>query len=219
MGIFSMKTGIVHIILCVLGFVSAAVSAYPSPAKVQPTSQWTLKVAYAKPEQIMLRMGDSGQLQRFWYLILTVTNESSFDEVAFYPACELVTDTFQVIPAGKNVQRSVFEAIKLKHQGSFPFLESLDFADRRIFHGQDNTRDVVIIWPDFDLKTKEVNLFISGLSNETAVVELPGSIDEQGTPRKIFLQKTLQLKFAVPGDEKLRANEAMKEIDKSWVMR
>ena len=164
-------------------------------------------------------MGEANQTQRFWYVILTVTNEGPFEEVSFYPFCELATDTFQIIPAGKNVSQSVFETIKLKHQGSFPFLESLDFAQRRIFQGQDNTRDFAIIWPDFDPKAKEISLFIAGLSNETAVIEHPSLKDEQGNPLKIFLRKTLQLKYAVGGDEKLRSQTVMKEIEKSWVMR
>ncbi|MBL7214960.1 MAG: hypothetical protein ISS71_04705 [Phycisphaerae bacterium] len=214
-----MKSRIVYVALCIFGVFSAVVSAYPTPAGVQQVDEWTFKVNYTQPQQITFRMGDTNQTQRFWYVILTVTNEGPVDEVSFYPVCELITDTFQTIPAGKNVHRSVFEAVKLKHQGSFPFLESLDFKDRRILQGQDNTRDFAIIWPDFDLKAKEVSLFIAGLSNETAVVEHPEAKDEQGTPQKIFLRKSLQLKFSVAGDEKLRANAVMKEIERKWVMR
>jgi hypothetical protein len=150
---------------------------------------------------------------------LSVTNESPKEDVEFFPLCRLITDTFQVIPADKKVPPGVFELIKQKHFGSYPFLESLDFKDHRIFRGKDNTRDFTIIWPDFDLKAKQINLFISGLSNETAVVENPKLKDEDGNPKKIFLQKTLQLKYAVAGDEKLRSNIKIKEINKDWVMR
>ena len=214
-----MKTGIFTVILFVLGIFSTNVLAYPAPAGIQQMDQWTLKIAYNQPEQILFRMGDKGQMKRFWYLIVTVTNESPFDEVPFYPVCELITDTFKVIPADKTVQKSVFEVVKLKHQGSYPFLESLDFKDRRIFRGQDNTRDFAIIWPDFDPKAKNVNLFIAGLSNETAVVRHPVLKDEQGNPKNIFLRKSLQLKFSVAGDEKLRVHAMMKEIERNWVMR
>jgi len=193
--------------------------AYPTPAVVQAVNEWTLQVTYTQPEQIMFRVGDSGQMQRYWYVILTVTNEGPFEEISIYPYCELVTDTFQMIPAGKNVPPAVFDAIKLKHQGRFPFLESLDFKDRRILRGEDNTRDIAIIWPDFDPKAKDISLFISGLSNETAVVEHPAVKDEQGDPKKIFLRKTLQLIYNVGGDQRLRAQTTMKQIDKNWVMR
>lgn len=214
-----MKSRIVHAPFWVLVLLSAVVLAYPTPAGVQKVDEWTLKVTYTQPEQIMLRTEGTDQVQRFWYVILTVTNEGPLDQVSFYPFCELITDTFQVIPAGKNVPPSVFETIKLKHQGGFPFLESLDFKDRRIAKGKDNTRDFAIMWPDFDPKAKEISLFIAGLSNETAVVELPELKDEQGNPRKIFLRKSLQLKYNVGGDSRLRAETVMKQIEKNWVMR
>lgn len=213
-----MKTGIVCAVMLFLGLFVANVTAYPAPEIVQKTNQWTFKVDYSQPRQITLNMNGS-DTQRFWYVILTVTNTGPRDEVSFYPACQLVTDTFQVIDAGKNVQKSVFDTIKLKHQGRYPFLESLDFADRRIFRGDDNTRDFAIIWPDFDPKARQVSLFVSGLSNETAVVEHPTQKEDDGSPKKIFLRKTLQLKYAIAGDENLRANTSLKEIESAWVMR
>ncbi len=214
-----MKTGIVCAVMLVLGAFCSTCQAYPSPEVVQQSNQWTFKVDYSQPEQITLAMNAGQKPQRFWYVILTITNEGPADEVSFYPACQLVTDTFQVIDAGKTVQDSVFEVVKLKHQGRYPFLESLDFKDRRVFMGVDNTRDFAIIWPDFDPKAKQISLFISGLSNETAVVEHPEMKDEDGNPKKIFLRKTLQLKYAVAGDEKLRADTTIKEIEHAWVMR
>ncbi len=214
-----MKTGIVCAVMLVLGVFCASLSAYPTPEIVQKPNQWTFKVEYSQPQQITLQMNGEDAPKRFWYVILTVTNQGPSDELPFYPACQLITDTFEVIDAGKNVQKSVFETIKLKHQGRYPFLESLDFADRRIFRGKDNTRDFAIIWPDFDPKARQVNLFVSGLSNETAVIEHPIKKDDSGNPKKIFLRKTLQLKYAIAGDEKLRANTSMKQIKSTWVMR
>ncbi|MHC4551444.1 MAG: hypothetical protein ACYSUT_01565 [Planctomycetota bacterium] len=214
-----MKTGIVCAVMLVLGVFSATVAAYPAPEIVQKPNQWTFKVDYSQPHQITLAMNGHDKPQRYWYVILTVTNKGPKDEVSFYPACQLITDTFEVIDAGKKVKKSVFDTIKLKHQGRYPFLESLDFADRRIFRGEDNTRDFAIIWPDFDPKARQVSLFISGLSNETAVVEHPTDTEEDGNPKKIFLRKTLQLQYAIAGDENLRANSSLKEIESTWVMR
>lgn len=214
-----MKTGFVFSITAVLLAVSASAPAYPEPAVVQKINEWTLKVEYAQPEQIMLRIPGQASPQRFWYLILTVTNQGPQEEVDFYPVCELVTDTFKITPAGRNIRQAVFEAIKLKHQARYPFLESLDFKDHRVARGEDNTRDFVIIWPDIDPRAREVSLYLGGLSNETAVIEHPVLTDENGNPARIFLQKTLQLKYALPGDEAFRANAALKEIEQSWVMR
>jgi len=206
-------------------FVAALLTAapvsigYPTPAVVQKIDQWTLKTVYSQPEQIMLKMPGEQTPRRFWYIILSVTNESAQEAVEFYPVCQLITDTFQVIPADKKVPPGVFEMVKQKHHGSYPFLESLDFKDHRVFQGKDNTRAFAIIWPDFDMKAKQIDLFVGGLSNEVAVIEHPTLKDENGSLKKIFLQKTLDLKYAVAGDEKLRANIKIKEIKKAWVMR
>lgn len=160
-----MKKQITVLLILVIGLSSGAGAAFPKPAVVQKVSQWTLTVKYETPEQITLRLPGKAAPERFWYIILTLTNESSQQEVPFFPACEMVTDNFEIIPAGMGVPKGVFDAIKLKHQGRYPFLESLDFEDNRVHFGPDNTRDVVIIWKDFNLKAKEVSLFIGGLSN------------------------------------------------------
>ena len=214
-----MKTRIVFYLVLTVLAVSAVSMGYPEPKVVQKINQWTLDVTYSATEQITLRLPGEQTPRRFWYIILSVTNETSLDEVELYPLCRLITDTFQVIPADKKVPITVFETIKGKHQGSYPFLESLDFKDHRIGHGKDNTRDFAIIWPDIDPKARQVNLFVGGLSNETVVVEHPKLKDEDGNPKKIFLQKTLHLKYAIAGDEKLRSAVTMKEIKQNWVMR
>jgi hypothetical protein len=214
-----MKTVFGVFFAAILLTVAPVSIGYPTPAVVQKTDQWTLKTVYSQPEQILLKMPGESTPRRFWYIILSVTNESDQEAVEFYPVCQLITDTFQVIPADKKVPPGVFELVKQKHHGSYPFLESLDFKDHRIFQGQDNTRDFAIIWPDFDMKAKQINLFVGGLSNEIAVIEHPALKDENGNPKKIFLQKTLHLKYAVAGDEQLRSDIKIKEIKKAWVMR
>ena len=214
-----MKTRFVFYLMVSVLAVSAVAAGYPKPKVVQKVNQWTLDVDYSAPQQITLQLPNQKKPQRFWYIILSVTNETPLEEVEFYPLCRLITDTFQVIPADKRVPIAVFNAVKGKHQGSDPFLESLDFKDHRVARGEDNTRDFAIIWPDFDPKARQINLFVGGLSNETAAVEHPKLKDEDGNSKKIFLQKTLQLKYAVAGDEKLRSAVRIKEIKQTWVMR
>lgn len=214
-----MKTRIVFFLALAVLVVSTVAVGYPEPKVVQKANQWTLDVTYSSPEQITLQLSGEKKPQRFWYIILSVTNETALDEAEFYPLCRLITDTFQVIPADKRVPIAVFNAVKRKHQGSYPFLESLDFKDHRVGPGEDNAREFAIIWPDFDPKAKQISLFVGGLSNETAVVEHPKLKDDDGSPKKIFMQKTLQLKYAVAGDEKLRSTVTMKKPKQSWVMR
>ncbi|MGA2916465.1 MAG: hypothetical protein ABSE89_10610 [Sedimentisphaerales bacterium] len=194
-----------------------AISA-PKPAIVPKPNQWTLDVVFTPPEQITVKIPGEKNAQRFWYIIVTLTNNSEID-VPFYPSCELVTDTFQIIPAYKDTRNIVFDKIQNRYKKKFPFLESLEFAGNKILQGQDNTEDLVIIWPDFDPKAKNISLFLAGLSNETAVVEHPTQKDPNGNPEKIYLRKTLQLQYTIGGDPRLRSETSLQYKNKEWVMR
>ncbi len=190
----------------------------PQPAIVPRANQWTLNVVFEQPQQIMVKVPGQSKTQRFWYIIVTLTNNSDMD-VPFYPTCEMMTDTFQIIGAYHDSENVVFKKIKRRHKKKYPLLESVLHADNRILQGQDNTKDLVIIWPDFDAKTKNISLFLAGLSNETAVVEHPTEKDANGNPEKLYLRKTLELQYSIGGDEKLRSSSKLAYKGKRWVMR
>ncbi len=198
--------------------VTCFAMAAPKPSVVQRPQDWTVDVKYEHMQQIMLRPGERDKPMRFWYLILTVTNNTG-DDVEFYPQCELMTDTFEIIPAGKGVPQGVFEYIKTRHRSMYPFLEVIDPSGMRILQGKDNTRDIAIIWPDFDMQAKEVSLFIAGFSNETIVVDYPVADDDSDTPEKVFLRKTLELDYTFSGDAAFRANPKMTFGGMNWIMR
>jgi hypothetical protein len=200
----------------ILLVATVAAWAYPEPAVVQDIKQWTLTVEYSQPEQLMLRMGNT--VQRYWYIILTVTNLSDFDEVSFYPDCELITDTFKLIPADRSVPKVVFEVVQQRNKGRYPFLASLDFIDHRIFKGDDNARDFAIIWPILTSGQRNQPVY-RRLSNETPPCRFPKASSPRRKKRTVVLQKTLQLKYAIGGDEKLRETAVLKEISSDWVMR
>jgi hypothetical protein len=206
--------GITTIIL----FASSIVISAPKPAVVSGANQWTLNVVFTQPQQITVKLPGQPKAQRFWYIIVTLTNNSNID-VPFYPGCELMTDTFQIIPAYRDTRNIVFDKIKNRHKKKYPFLESLEFADNKILQGQDNTKDLAIIWPDFEPKAKNISLFLAGLSNETVAVEHPTQKDPNGNPEKMYLRKTLQLQYSIGGDANLRSNTTLVYKNKEWVMR
>jgi hypothetical protein len=209
----------VFVFVFAVGMTAQGLAA-PKPAAVQRAGQWTLDVRYSQPLQISVRLPGQQGPRRFWYTILTLTNNNTVeDDVSLCLQCQLVTDTFKTLPAGKDVRREVFEKIKLKHQGQYPFLESMDFKDTRLRKGADNTRDIVIIWPDFDPAAKRVNLFIAGLSNEATAVDHPIQKDADGKPTKVYLQKTLQLIYGNPTDPALQSQASLVPIKQDWVMR
>ena len=151
-------------------------------------------------------------------MIITVNNNTGRD-IDFYPKCELMTDTLQVIPAGSGTPDAVFENIKTSFSGKYPFLESLEKSGNRILQGRDNAKDIAIIWPDFDPKTSCIDIFITGLSSETAAVDHPVEKDQSGKPVKVYLRKTLQLTYTLTGDANLRSGETLSFKSKNWVMR
>ena len=202
----------------VIFFANTIAFCAPEPTLAPSANQWTLNVVFTQPQQITVRIPDQGKAQRFWYVIITVTNNSKID-VPFYPGCELLTDTMQVIPAYRDTRNIVFDKIKARHKKKFPFLESLEYANNKILQGQDNTKDFAIIWPDFDAKAKNISLFIAGLSNEITAVDHPTKKDPNGNPEKIYLKKTLELQYSIGGDESLRENGTLVFKGKRWVMR
>jgi hypothetical protein len=205
-----------------IAFLSAIVGicwAYPEPAVVGGASEWTLEVAFDQPQQIMVKLPGEKKAKRFWYIILTLTNNSDLGDAPFYPACDLMTDTFEIVNAGKGIHKVVFDKIKLRHQASYPFLEPIDFVGNKILQGEDNTRDVAIIWPDFEAKAKNITLFVAGLSNETVEIDHPIETNDNGQPLKVYLRKTLALEYGVGGDETLRAKAQLVYKGKRWVMR
>jgi hypothetical protein len=161
-------------ILLVGGICAAA----PEPAIIPAPGDWTLEVKFEHPQVMILRV-PGGRPQRFWYTIVTLTNKARQD-VDFYPQCELMTDTFEIIPAGRGTPAAVFERVKRRHQSKYPFLEPLEKAGNEILQGKDNAKDIAIIWPDFADRARSMKLFIMGLSNETAVIGHPVAKDDEG---------------------------------------
>ncbi|MEJ5260485.1 MAG: hypothetical protein WHS88_09870 [Anaerohalosphaeraceae bacterium] len=201
-----------------IGILSGLVVGWPRPSAVPEKGRWTLDITYEHPVLIQVPSPQTGQPKRFWYMIFSVTNLSSEEEVPFYPKFELVTDTFQILSAGQGEPFSVFETVRARHRGQYPFLESLDFEDHRIRKGQDNRRDFVVFWPDFDEKAKEVRFYLAGLSNETIAIEHP-TLREQDRPVQVYLRKTLQLTYSIGADPQLRGQASLRFENQDWVMR
>jgi hypothetical protein len=191
--------------------------AAPTPAIVQRPGQWTLDVRYEHPQQLVLPYGPAGE-QRFWYMIMTVTNRTGMD-VEFYPKCDLMTDTFQIVPAGRAVPDVVFQMVRQRHASRYPLLESLRSVPNRILEGEDNALDIAIIWQDFDAQAGNFQVFMGGLSNETAVIAHPVATGEDGRPLPIYLRKTLELSYDMRSDPTLRSSVEVVYKDQSWVMR
>lgn len=210
--------GVFYGIFAALMMAALVCLAAPEPAAAPGPGLWTIDTLFTHPQQIILRLGPDNQPKRFWYMLLTLTNNTGRD-VDFYPKCDLMTDTFHIIPAGKSVGSMVFEQIKKRHQSKYPFLEPLEQTGNKILQGEDSTKDIAVIWPDFDGKAKSIKLFIAGLSNETVAIEHPVTKDKAGKPVKIYLRKTLELSYALTSEAAMRSEANLAYAGKRWIMR
>jgi hypothetical protein len=207
-------------IFAILGllYIVCISQAAPEPAAVPASNIWTINTEFSHPQQIIMQNESSKQLKRYWYIIVTLTNKTKRD-ADFYPKCELITDTFQIIPAGKGVASVVFNRIKERHRNTYPFLKYINEADNKLRQGEDNACDFAIIWEDFDNKAQNIKFFLTGLSNETAVLDHPVNKDQQGNPIQVYLRKTLELSYNIHGDPEMVSGVELKFDGKRWVMR
>ncbi len=181
---------------------------------------WDLKFDFYDIQRIALTLPGDPTPTVFWYLLYTVQNDTGRD-VDYYPFLELVTDTAKVYPSDIGVSPLVFNAIKRRHKATHPFLADSVRIVGRLLQGEDNAKEGVAIWPQFDIKANQFTVYVSGLSGETKIVEnlsyepslpqtqvrrLPDGteIDEPVNPRYFVLRKTLAIRYALPGDTKTR---------------
>jgi len=182
--------------LLILGVMACLCQAVPEPAVVPGPYEWTVEVRFEHPQQILLKAPEDNKPRRFWYIILTLTNDARLadgtrPDVDFYPEYELMTDTFEVIPAGRETPTVVFEQIKKRHQSRYPFLGPLEKAGNKILQG----------------------------SNETVAIDHPVDRDQTGKPKKVFLRKSLELSYNLAGDPAFRSDARLRFKGKRWVMR
>ena len=192
--------------------------AAPEPAIVPALGQWTVDTEFTHPQQIVLYRKSDKQPVRFWYTIITLKNNTD-EDVPFFPKCDLMTDTFRITQAGKDVSPVVFEQIKKRHKSRYPFLVLLSKSGNRILQGEDNAKDIAVVWPDFDVKAKNIRIFIAGLSNETIAINHPVEKDDFGNPEKVYLRKTLELNYTYKGDPAIRSGASLTYKGKRWIMR
>jgi hypothetical protein len=206
-----MKSVIIGIVLCVAVGASAAENVkVPGQAAYGAVASWSLDVTYEQP-----RLFTSGGAS-YWYVILSLTNKTG-KEVGFYPDCDLLTDTYQLIQAGSGVPEEVYGKIQELYKDRYPFLSPLQRSMGKLLVGEDQAKDVLVVWKDFDKDAHFVRLFIGGLSGQTTSVEKP-AVDGQPA-EQVMLRKTLEFDYAVSGDADMRGSESLLYKGMKWVMR
>jgi hypothetical protein len=216
--------------LTVTLFVAVTMPAGPGALAVpKPTPipvNWELEMRTQPLESIEVQLPGHPAPQLFWFFRYTVVNNTGQD-VIFVPDFVLYTDTGQIIRAGQRVPTAVFRQIKQLYNE--PLLKDMTAMTGKLLQGEDNAREGVAIWRDFDPKAGGIDIFIGGLSGESAEVQLPTTIevvelDPEGnevavTKDTAILIKTMDMKYSVPGEAASRNRIKPKLLDTTWVMR
>jgi len=194
------------------------VYAAPRPSLAPEPGIWQLDIQlHGQPQQINVVLPGDTEPTRFWYLLYTITNNTG-EDVNYYPRADLFTDTLLNYTSGAKTRRQVFEAIRQRHGAKMPLLESESQVTGPILQGEDNARDTVAIFEDFDPQASKVQIFISGLSNETVQVKNPVKANAP-QPDMVLLRKTLALDYQVPGDEYNPDKRVLLYRGRDWIMR
>jgi len=215
-------------VLLALAMIAGAVyldsvsGAAPRP-RVIPEA-WQLNFIYSNPRAIRLKLQGQEEPQTFWYMIYTVINQTGEDR-RFRPEFVLYTQSGDLHRAGWGVRAGAFSTIKKLHNE--PLLRAT--VSGKLLQGEDNAKHGVAIWPDFDPQSETADIFIGGLSGETADVTLPKPIKKVIRTRKgetktiiktkITLSRTLQLRFKFAGGVGSRHLNPPTLVDATWVMR
>ncbi len=203
----------------------ATAGNFPEPSAV-PIA-WELEfqaLDVIKPIRVTLP-GDNHPTT-FWYLRYRITNNTGQDR-QFIPSFDLCTNTGHLFTDRTTVPKVVFGAIKKLHNQ--PILQDVAGMTGKLLQGDDNAKEGVAIWPDFDHEAGFVEVYVGHLSGEEQVIKLPAPVemtyigaDGKTTTRvsdEIVLYKQTQLTYAVPGEAAGRFITPAQLVKKRWVMR
>lgn len=221
-----MKHRVVTIVLVGAGLTLFVVPARTAPKPAEIPESWELEFEYEKIKPLRIRLPGRSEPELFWYMCYTVTNRTGEDQV-FVPQCVMYADTGQVLRAGKGVPPVVFKTVKKLLNN--PLLKDNSSMGGKLLQGEDNAKDGVAIWADFDPKAGVVDVFFGGVSGEKIEVRLPKPVsitetDVTGKTQtvmkdKVVLAKTLMLRYSIPGEAAARLTAPVKLLSTSWVMR
>jgi hypothetical protein len=212
------------------GIVPHAMTA-PEPYEVPTT--WEMEFDYVAPQPIAIMLPGQKKPTTFWYMLYSVANLTRNPETGrgadqdFIPEFTLYTDTGNTTVANRRLPAGVFAAIKKRHNN--PLLKDHTEVIGKLLYGKDNAKDGVAIWPDFSEKTGAIDVFVGGLSGETAVLKLPSPMTVTETDaygvvkteikKTVILHKSLRLNFLIKGETANRSYTTTKFTAKKWVLR
>ena len=206
-------------VICTAFAVCAAVSTAraeipkPSPYPIS----WELNFEHSKPKRIVVDVPGESAPKAYWYMTYTVTNKTGMEQI-WAPTFELVDNDGKIVKAGHNIAPEAFGKIKDLEKNQF--LQPMNTAVGDLHQGDDQAKDSVAIWKEPNPRMGTFKIFVGGLSGEVVVLKDDDGKDVKdpdGQP--VLLRKTLELTYAVYGDEFYPQRHDVHQLAETWVMR
>ena len=216
-----------------VGLVAVLPHAMTAPEPFEVPTTWELAFDFRAPQPITVTLPGRKKPSTFWYMLYSVTNMTRNPETGrgadqdFIPEFVMYTDTGQAATSNRRLPAGVFAAIRKRHNN--PLLKGHTEIIGKLLYGKDNAKDGVAIWPDFDAKAGSIDVFVGGLSGETAELKLPrpvtvtetdiDGVEKTKIKHKVILHKSLRLSFSVKGKTGNRTYTNIKLTSRKWVLR
>ena len=182
---------------------------YPEPS-IYPIS-WQLDFKHGTPRRLVVGT------DAYWYMTYTVTNKTGQEQL-WAPTFDLVANDGKIIKAGHDVNPAAFE--KIKSIEKIQFLQPAAKSVGELHQGEDQAKDSVAIWKEPNPRMGTFKIYVTGLSGEVVVLKDDDGKevkDPDGQP--VLLRKTLELTYAVYGDEFYPQRHDVHFLSEKWVMR
>jgi hypothetical protein len=196
-------------VLVTVSAIPARAGKYPQPS-IYPI-KWQLDFKHATPKRIVVGT------DAFWYMTYTVTNKTG-EEQLWAPTFDMVANDGKIVKSGHDIAPGTFDRIRAIERNRF--LVPATSAVGTLHQGEDQAKDSVAIWKEPNPRMGTFKIFVTGLSGEVVTAKDDDGKDlkgEDGQP--ILLRKTLELEYAVYGDEFYPQRHEIHALGESWVMR
>ncbi len=155
-----------------------------------------------------------GQIRGYFFLTYRVVNNTK-EDLLLAPLFELTTENGDVVRSGRDVPPSVMK--KIMAEVDNPLAQDQISILGTLLQGEENGREGVVVFSDVDISARDLTIYATGFSGETAPYEVKDP--KTGKARRELLRKTLSLEYKLPGDVTGRVNEPLPLFEQRWVMR
>lgn len=211
---------IVVVLICAL--IGGAVLCLAAPEPSLAPKSWELDFEFLDLQRISVVLPGDEKPTTCWYMLYTVTNNTSQD-VAFYPSFVLVTDSYDTIEGGDGISPTVYDAVRKRYAKLYPFFVTPIKVVGKLLQGEDNAKTSAVVFRQFDASVDRFWIYVGGLSGEVVRVKNPAYSPDKGesssNQRSYTLRKTLQIEYAMPGDEVTHETVKPARVGYNWVMR